>query len=254
MIPKILHLCWLSGDEYPAEIKRYISTWKEKCPGYEIKVWSKDSFDILSVRWVKEAFEAKKYAFAADYIRFWALYNYGGIYLDSDVEILKSFDEFLCNKSFMCFEYLNFPEAAVIGAEPKLKWVKRCLDFYDNKSFFYSTGEMKTQVVPHLVKIVLEKELNVHLFDNGKIQEFNDIVLYPYWYFSPKNYFSGSIKIHKNTYAIHRFASAWGPAKKRTWTLKVHNFFICILGKKMHDKLFRKIKKWPNTFNGDLIN
>lgn len=253
MIPKIIHLCWLSGDEYPPDIKYYISTWKEKLPDYEVKVWSKNNFDINSVQWVKEAFEAKKYAFAADYIRFWALYNYGGIYLDSDVEVLKSFDSFLEKKSFMCFEYLNFPEAAIIGAEPKLQWVKNCLDYYNNKSFFYSNGEKKMQVVPHLVKLTLEKELKQTLFDNGTIQCFDDITIYPYYYFSPKNYFTGKIRIKPNTYAIHRFASAWGPNKKRNWTLIIHQIVIFFIGKKFHDKLFRFIKKWPNTFNGDEI-
>ena len=179
MIPKILHLCWLSGDEYPVDIKRYISTWKEKCPDYEIRVWSKDSFDISSVRWVKEAFEAKKYAFAADYIRFWSLYNYGGIYLDSDVEVLKSFDDFLGCRSFTGFEYLNIPEAAVVGAEKGTEWIKNCLDWYNGKSFLTSAGEMKRDVVPRLVKLVLEKKYERKIEDNGKIQHLDGLELYP---------------------------------------------------------------------------
>ena len=136
MIPRIIHLCWLSGDPYPEPIKKCIESMYEKLPNYEIKIWTRENFDLDSVQWVREAFEAKKYAYAADYIRFWTLYNYGGIYLDSDVEVLKTFDDFLNHKSFFGFEYINIPEAAVMGAEKDVAWIKRCLDWYDGKSFF----------------------------------------------------------------------------------------------------------------------
>ena len=253
MIPKILHLCWLSGDNYPKDIEYYISTWKEKLPDYEIKVWSKDTFDISSVKWVKESFEAKKYAFAADYIRFWALYNYGGIYLDSDVEVLKSFDDFLSEKSFIGFEYLNIPEAAVIGAEKGSKWIKYALDWYNNKSFYYENGEMKRDVCPILVRLALKSYFNCNFFDNGKIQYLDGLTLYPYFYFSPKNYFTGKIKIRKETVCIHRFASAWEKKKKRKWTLVVHTICIALIGKQLHDRLYKLIKKNTNVFNGDIL-
>ena len=87
MIPKQIHLCWLSGDPYPAKIEKCLASWKKHLPDYEVVLWDTERFDLESVPWVKQAFEAKKYAFAADYIRFYALYNYGGIYLDSDVEV-----------------------------------------------------------------------------------------------------------------------------------------------------------------------
>lgn len=253
MIPKIIHLCWLSGDEYPPLIKKCIESIYSKLPDYEIKIWTKENFDINSVLWVKQAFEAKKYAFAADYIRFWALYNYGGIYLDSDVEVLKSFDNFLNCKSFMGFEYLNIPEAAVVGAEKACEWIESCLDWYDGKSFFASDREMKRDVVPNLVKLTLEKKYGVKIEDDGKIKRLDGLMLYPYYYFSPKNYFTGKIKIKKETVCIHRFASAWGPNEKRKWTLIIHNAVIHIIGKKLHDKLFRFIKPFPTTFNGETI-
>ena len=90
MIPKIIHFCWMSGDAYPEKIKKCIESWKQKLPDYEIWLWDTNRFDINQSIWVKEAFEAKRYAFCADYIRCYALYNYGGVYLDSDVEVLKS--------------------------------------------------------------------------------------------------------------------------------------------------------------------
>ena len=95
MIPKIIHYCWLSSDPIPLQFEEYIKSWKVHLPDYEFMLWNFDTFDIDESIWVKEAFENKKYAFAADYIRLFAVYNYGGIYLDKDVELLKSFDPFL---------------------------------------------------------------------------------------------------------------------------------------------------------------
>lgn len=253
MIPKIIHLCWLSGDEYPPLIKNCIDSMHKNLPGYEIKIWTKDNFDIDSVLWVKQAFEAKKYAFAADYIRFWSLYNFGGIYLDSDVEVLKSFDGFLSSKSFLGFEYLNIPEAAVVGAEKGCEWIKSCLDWYEGKTFLDENGNMKRDVVPLLVKIALEKRYAQKIEDNGKIQKLDGLELYPYYYFSPKNYFTGKIKVKPQTVCIHRFASAWGPNEKRNWTLVLHNIVIHLTGKKLHDRIFRFIKPLPNLFNGENV-
>lgn len=253
MIPKIIHLCWLSGDEYPPLIKQCVNSMYKKLPDYEIKIWTKNNFDIDSVTWVKQAFETKKYAFAADYIRFWALYNYGGIYLDSDVEVLKSFDEFLDLESFIGFEYMNIPEAAVVGCEKGCKWVKDCLDWYEGKSFVAENGEQKKDVVPLLVKNILERNYQVKIEDNGNVQTLKGLKLYPYSYFSPKNYFNGKIKVSKETVCIHRFASAWGPNEKRKWTLVVHCIVIGLIGKKLHDRLFRFVKPLPKSFNGEII-
>ena len=104
MIPKIIHYCWLSKDPIPKDMQMFIDGWYEKLPDYEFMLWDFNRFDIHSSQWVKEAFSKKKYAFAADYIRLYALYNYGGIYMDMDVEVLKSFDPFLKLKTMICFE------------------------------------------------------------------------------------------------------------------------------------------------------
>lgn len=92
MIPKIIHYCWLSNDPFPEHIERCMSTWQKYCPDYKIMKWDLSQFDIESSQWVKEAFESKKYAFAADYIRLYAIYTYGGIYLDSDISLNDSLD------------------------------------------------------------------------------------------------------------------------------------------------------------------
>lgn len=124
MIPKIIHLCWLSGDKFPSDIQTCIDTWHEKLPDYEIILWDRKRFDINSTPWVKEACEAKKYAFAADYIRLYALYNYGGIYLDSDVIVYKSFNNLLHLPYFIGEDQCSNFEPAIIGTEKKNPWIK----------------------------------------------------------------------------------------------------------------------------------
>lgn len=105
MIPKVIHYCWLSGDPFPSNIKACMDSWKKVMPDYEWKVWNTENFDVNSVPYVREAFEKRKWAFAADYIRMYALYTEGGIYLDSDVKILKPFDDFLSYSFFSSLEY-----------------------------------------------------------------------------------------------------------------------------------------------------
>ena len=117
MIPKIIHLCWLSGDPYPRKIQDCLDSWKKHLPSYEIILWDTKRFNIHEVPWVEQAFNTKKYAFAADYIRLYALYHHGGIYLDSDVEILKSLDNFLELPYFVGAETSGTIEAAILGAE-----------------------------------------------------------------------------------------------------------------------------------------
>ena len=136
MIPKKIHFCWLSGDEFPPLIQYCINTWNKVLPDYEIILWDTNRFDINSVAWVKEAFEAKKYAFAADYIRLYAVYTEGGIYLDSDVEMIKSFNDLLPNKAFIGFEAATEAvEAAIFGGEPGIEWCRKAMEFYHDKHF-----------------------------------------------------------------------------------------------------------------------
>jgi len=120
MIPKIIHFCWLSNDEYPKKIKKCVASWRKKLPDYEFILWDTNKFDINSTLWTKQAYETKKYAFAADYIRLHAIYTYGGIYLDTDVEVLKRFDNLLNLPYFIGSQHDHLMEAAVIGAEKNL--------------------------------------------------------------------------------------------------------------------------------------
>lgn len=213
MIPKIIHYCWLSGEAYPEKIKYCIDSWKKLLPDYEFMLWDLNRFDINSSIWVKEAFEVRKYAFAADYIRLYALYTYGGIYLDTDVEVLKSFNDLLDLPYFLGRE--NTPhgiEAAILGAEKEQQWVKDCLDYYENKHFNLGFGRYDTTVLP---SIILDRiSQNYKLVDIKSKDEFNindhcNIYRFPVDFFSPLTWDTHRLTVTNNTYAIHHFAGTW---------------------------------------------
>lgn len=226
MIPKKIHFCWLSGDEFPPLIKYCIETWKKVLPDYEIILWDTNRFDINSVPWVKEAFDAKKYAFAADYIRLYAVYTEGGIYLDSDVEMIKSFDDLLDNKSFIGFEAATGTvEAAIFGGESGLEWCKKAMAFYHDKHF--STDEKGgvnlSITAPVIVKNALSEIYNNFPKNTPKkaIVVENSILVCPAHYFSPIKYdieksyncinrITDNYRKDPETYCIHRFNAAWG--------------------------------------------
>ncbi|GHV57664.1 glycosyl transferase [Spirochaetia bacterium] len=243
MIPKIIHFCWLSGNPYPPKIEQCILSWKEKLPDYEIILWDTKRFDINSVQWVKEAFDKKKYAFAADYIRFYALFNHGGIYLDSDVEVLKSFNDLLDCRSFIGFEYSGVLEAAIVGAEKKCCWIGNCLDWYNNRSFYDKDGKTKEIVLPMIISHIYEEVFDCELIDKDEVYNFNKHFLYPYKYFSPKDCYTNQIIQSDLSVAIHHFETAW---QKKTLSIKIkkviHIILIKTLGKKVHDLLLYKIR------------
>jgi len=150
VIPKIIHICWLSGDEYPESIKRCLDSWHRFLPDYEIWLWDTNRFDIERVPWVKLAFEAKKYAFAADYIRLYALYHYGGIYLDSDVVVYKSFNDLLELPYFIGEDYVHCFEPAIIGAEKGTPWLLDVLKRYEGLSFIREDGLYNMRGLPYV--------------------------------------------------------------------------------------------------------
>lgn len=163
MIPKIIHFCWFSGDAYPSLIDRCIKSWRKHLPDYEIKLWDADSFDFDSVRYVKEALENKKYAFVSDYIRLYALYNYGGIYLDSDVLVFKRFDELHDLKFFTGVEFRSMEkekywlEAAVMGAEPQNPMIRECMEFYETRPFIKPGNRFEMTPAPNVITPVFQK-------------------------------------------------------------------------------------------------
>lgn len=214
MIPKIIHYCWLSKDPLPNDIKACIYSWKRYLPDYEIKLWNFSCFDIESSRWVKEAFLSGKYAFAADYIRIYALYNYGGIYLDSDVEVLKSFDDFLHLPYFIgqerCEQSIAI-EAATIGFEKGHPLLASLLNYYEGRNFILENNKFDTRTLPSIFLECVYQ--NYRLKEVEGIDEFDFdkkvISIFPSDYFSPKKWDTKELDLTSNTYSIHHFAGSW---------------------------------------------
>ncbi len=249
MIPKVIHLCWLSGDPYPAKIARCLETWKKYLPDYQVMLWDTNRFDLNSSVWVKQAFEKKKYAFAADYIRFYALYHHGGIYLDSDVEVLRSFDDLLDLPYFMGAEKAQTPEAAIIGAEKGCDWIKACLDYYQDRPFIKEDGSLDILTVPDIMikqieqikpirVLSLDDSLNIRKLDMQKeVLEFNDA------FFSPKVFDSREVEITPYTYAIHHYQNSWFSPKAKAY-YRTRAFLVKIFGQKIVRKAEVTLMPW----------
>jgi mannosyltransferase OCH1-like enzyme len=176
-----------------------METWK-KLEGYQFILWNRQRFDINSVLWVKQAFEAKKYAFAADYIRLYAVYTMGGIYLDMDVEVIKPFDGLLDKNVILayCNKEKEWIEAACLGAEKGHFYFKKCLDYYINRPFIKPDGTYDELTLPRIMKNVFDE-----LFISATF------TLYSYDYFTATGKFSGDIQITNNTYCVHHAIGGW---------------------------------------------
>lgn len=235
MIPKIIHLCWLSGDSYPPKIAKCLKSWKTYLPDYEVILWNTTRFDLNSSLWVKQAFNSKKYAFAADYIRFYALYHMGGIYLDSDVEVIKTFDDLLDLPYFIGAEKAGTPEAAIMGAEKGCDWIKQCLDYYDNRAFIKDDGSLDIRKLPEIMneQIVKLKPIHVLSLDESiKIRTLDfsqEVLIFNDAYFSPKVFDSREVELTPFTYAIHHYQNSWFSPKAKAY-YRFRTFLIRILG------------------------
>ena len=216
MIPKIIHYCWLSNDPIPKDLKKYMKSWKEKLYDYEFILWDLNRFDLNRSLWVKQAFEAKKYAFAADYIRLYAVYNYGGIYMDMDVEVIKSFNDLLRNDYILGYEAAKGLEAGVFPK--KAPWVKEVLEYYTSKEFALPNGLYNDTPLP----IIMDEVLNADYITNKKI------VPLPTDFLTAKSYKTGKITITPNTYTIHHFAGSW-----KSWDEKMKIIIARIIGTKL---------------------
>ena len=211
MIPKKLHYCWFSGEPFPEDIKRCIDSWKKFLPDFEWIKWDAEMALATNIPWVQQAIEQKRWAFAADAVRLYALYTEGGIYLDTDVEVLQSFDELL--KQPYLFGYENGSkriEAATMGCEAGFAPVKAALDFYQKKDFNYSEEQVDQLVLPNILR---------ESFKNFEL----DIM--PESVFSPKSFIDGKIRNTTETYSIHHFSSAWRPESVRKGILRRQALF-----------------------------
>lgn len=246
MIPKIIHYCWFGGAPLDKSGVKCVESWKKYFPDYEIIEWNESNFDINSCRYAMEAYKEKKYAFVSDYVRFKVLYAYGGLYFDTDVEVIKSFDDILAAGNFMGCQNPILPESAEVkdffcqvnpglglGAEPGLSFYKEIIEDYEKSSFYKEDGTLNFyDVVDRVTDMMYKKGLR----DTYDIQEVEGIKIYPADYFCPQNVNTGKMEITSNSHSIHRFAASWVDKKERLHG-KVYRFIARIFGQKAADKL-----------------
>jgi len=244
MIPKIIHYCWFGRNPLPKSAIKCIESWKRLFPDYEIKEWNEDNFDVNMIPYTSQAYKVKKYAYVSDYARFWALYNEGGLYFDTDVEIIKPLDDIIAKGPFMGCEkdgdgLQTYPDVApglIVGCEPKNEIIKELFSIYDTFSFIAenpgaSTGEYKT-VVTYTSEILIKHGLTTA----QGIQQVGDITIYPKDYFNPLEHIN-QLKITENTRTIHHYAGTWISPKE-----KIKKKFVKLLGSKIYGLIlkFRK--------------
>ncbi len=208
LIPKIIHYCWFGRGPMPDLERKCLESWANFLPDYKIMLWNEDNFDINSNIYVKQAYEVKKYAFVSDYARLYALYNYGGLYLDTDVEVIKNLDQFLIYPAFAGLEQPDWISTCLIGAVKEHPWLSRWLAYYSAKSFYLDNGNMDLTTNVATITEISEMEFYMKRVNKFQILK-NDIYLYPAEYFCPKDWSSKKMIITENTHAIHHFAGSW---------------------------------------------
>ncbi|QIP13908.1 glycosyl transferase [Spirosoma aureum] len=230
MIPKVIHYCWFGRGKMPAMADRCICSWKQFLPNYELRLWNEDSFDINSVPYVKEAYQARKFAFVTDYVRLYALHQFGGIYLDTDVEVLKSLDDLLHLPAFSGFESDHEIPTGIMASEQHNEWASEQLRYYAGRHFLRPDGSY--DMTTNVEIISGSMAANGFMLKNSYQIYKGCMHIFPKDYFCPKSR-SGIITISPNTYCIHHFEGSWQPVGSK---LKKY-IFQKIIGPTITDKL-----------------
>lgn len=231
MIPKIIHWCWFGRNPVPEEVRRYVDHWKEISPDWKIICWDENNFDITENDYCREAYEQKKWAFVSDFARLKVLYDYGGFYLDSDVEMVKPFDDLLPYCAVSGFQNKKDIPTGTMGAEPHNEWIGQLLHDYDNRHFILPDGSLDlTTNVTRITQLTIEK---YGLELKGEITEFSDgMVLFPVDYFCAYDAITDTVSKTKNTYTVHHFCGSWQSESE-----KRNKAFRACLKKKLGSRL-----------------
>ena len=263
MIPKIIHYCWFGNAPKSAFIKKCMKTWHQYMPDYEIKEWNEKTFDIDSIPFVREAYKAKKWAFVADYVRLYALYTEGGIYMDTDVKVMRPFDEFLTYNFFSSHEKYDFFYAeteqkkldenyrlkngnkyiegfgvlsAVMGACPKLPYLKECLNYYNQLDFDLTSQHINDYVIGKHITYVMTHYGYRFKDETQKLD--NNMIIFPSYIFVGNMQY-----IRPNSYAIHLCNGSWTEGSN-SLTYRIRNNFpllspLWTILNKIHKKIVK---------------
>lgn len=243
MIPKIIHYCWFGRNPLPPLAVKCIESWKKFLPDYEIKEWNEDNFDVNSIPYTREAYEARKYAFVSDYARFYILYHHGGLYFDTDVEVIRPMDDIIGRGAFMGCENelgkkrgntLAVAPGLGLGCTPGQDLYAEILGLYGGLYFKRTDGGLNLKtVVEYTTELLVAKGLK----NINKIQQVGDVWIYPKEYFCPMDYETNVINITTNTRSIHHYAASW-----INWKMKLKIKFVKVLP--MGRQLLEIYQRW----------
>lgn len=252
MIPKIIHYCWFGGKAMPELALKCIESWKKYLPDYELRLWNEETFDLDMYPYAREAYENRKFAFVTDVVRLWALEKFGGVYMDTDVEILRPLDDGKCKMedgrcvslmdlpAFTGYEasMANAPVTGLMASAPHGVWVKEQLAYYDGLHFVKEDGSL--DLTPNTVPIALIMQAGGFVID-GKYHVYkDDMHVFPVDYFCPLTS-TRVLKCTKNTYCIHHFAGSW--VEKTRGQLVKEWIISHIIGRNLTDKIVRIKRK-----------
>ena len=263
MIPKIIHYCWFGDKPKPESVQKCINSWKKYCRGYKIIEWNESNYDIHKNKYMEQAYQAKKWGFVPDFARLDIVFRYGGIYLDTDVQIVKKIDSLLQFDSFFGFESIP-PKTFVnlghgFGAISNHPIISALLDSYNELSFLNSDGSLNLIPSPELNSIVFEK---LGFIINNETQKIKKDIVFSSEYFAPKSFLTGMIKKTKQTYSIHHYDASWYDKKQQVEKLQrwerykkdrfkrrmnkvkggIRNFLLKTIEKKNYNMLMSKLR------------
>lgn len=264
MIPKVIHYCWFGGNPLPESAINCINSWKKYMPDYKIKEWNESNFDFSLCKYAKEAYDEKKFAFVSDYARYKIIYEYGGVYFDTDVELIRELDALISSGNYMGMEHSLKKNEMVVN--PGLGFasskgnslLKEMIDLYEKISFVNPDGTLCVKTIVEYTTEILEKK---RFKRTNKIQSISGFKIYPSDYFCPMNYISGDMKITDNTRSIHHYTATWhSEIEHETYVLankiaKILPFYladllataILVLKKEGLRSMVSKVKEYFNT-------
>lgn len=239
-IPHVIHYIWFGHGKHSKLQKKCMKSWKKFCPDYEIKLWDESNFDINTAPlYVRQAFEAKKWAFVSDYVRIKVLYEHGGVYFDTDTEVLKDISHLLKNNAFMAFEASDMITTGVMGCCKGDLILKELLDSYDCREFYDSDGNINSTVTgKYTTEVFLKHGLKI----GGAEQMVENWKIYPFTYFYPVKVINNKTYYTKNTCIVHWFEGTWFPEEYKRARKHDKNFFIKLFRKSPISKLYYKVK------------
>ena len=232
IIPKYIHYCWFGSNPLPKKYVLYMETWKKYFPDYKIILWNENNFPVEQFEYAKEALKAKKMAFVSDVARVYALEKMGGVYFDTDVEVLQSFEDILKGKKAVLgteSEQENSIGTGFMAFVPHHPVCQRMLQYYSKHKFLVDENNFDTTPNTHILADILYKEYALR--PSEKMQKAEDIVLYPQEYFTAYNGFTGRNEITNHTYCAHHFAGSWSTpiGKIKGWFRRKRNRALSVI-------------------------